>query len=72
MRITFEQLWPLLLILGVVPLVWSRRHSLIEFHRRQLDLMLITRAAGTGRPRTTGSPSFLPPGPGLSRSRTFR
>ena len=43
MQITFEQTWPLLLLPAVAGLWWVRRHTIIEFHPRQLDLMLLLR-----------------------------
>ncbi len=43
MQITFEQTWPLLLLPGIAGLWWVRRHTIIEFHPRQLDLMLLLR-----------------------------
>lgn len=45
MSLTLEQSWPLLLLVGVVPILWIRRHSLIEFHPRQVDTMVALRAA---------------------------
>ena len=44
MRLTFEHGWPLLLLLAVVPIWWARRTTIIEFHRRQLDMMAAARA----------------------------
>ena len=43
MHITFEQTWPLLMLTAVAGLWWVRRHTIIEFHPRQLDLMLLLR-----------------------------
>ncbi len=43
MHITFEQTWPLLMLPAVAGLWWVRRHTIIEFHPRQLDLMLLLR-----------------------------
>ena len=43
MQITFEQTWPLVLLPAVVGLWWVRKHTIIEFHPRQLDLMLLLR-----------------------------
>lgn len=43
MQITFEQTWPLLLLPAVAGLWWVRKHTIIEFHARQLDLMLLLR-----------------------------
>ena len=43
MQITFVQTWPLLLLPVVLGLWWVRKHTIIEFHRRQLDLMLLLR-----------------------------
>lgn len=43
MSLTVERLWPLLLLLGLAPMLWARRRSLIEFHPRQLDTMVLLR-----------------------------
>lgn len=44
MSLSFEQTWPLLLLVGVVPILWMRRQSLIEFHPRQVTAMIALRA----------------------------
>jgi uncharacterized membrane protein len=43
MSLSFAQTWPLLLLPGVLALWWVRRISLIEFHPRQVDLMVLAR-----------------------------
>ena len=43
MSLSFAQTWPLLLLPGVLALWWVRRVSLIEFHPRQVDLMILAR-----------------------------
>ncbi len=43
MSISLTFLWPLALLPGVALLWWARRRSLIEFHPRQVDLMVGTR-----------------------------
>jgi hypothetical protein len=43
MQIAFEHTWPLLLLPALAGLWWVRRRTIIEFHPRQLDLMLLLR-----------------------------
>jgi uncharacterized membrane protein len=43
MSLSLTYYWPLILLPGVALLWWGRRHSLIEFHPRQIDLMVGTR-----------------------------
>jgi uncharacterized membrane protein len=44
MSLALTHSWPLLLLPAVVLLWWARRATLIEFHPRQIDLMVGTRA----------------------------